>query len=375
MLENLYTTKMSANKKTLQNRFTKIRRKCGQISKIMAAVMSCAVAVTMLGATIVMAAVGSDGLEHFTKNEIYYRDGMQFTINVQNKYVPDWLKNNIAAEDGNIKCTLSRYEMREASSGIIRNVNTLGFVGGKGQQKLAWLDGYSIGSEIHKQLDSDKYTGLQFLGCKDYNPLSTSIGYNLYKKLGVEPTDYECTAAIYFTLNTDNSLKNVFIGFPMERTLNEDLTYTDTGESMDWPVAQNLEIIGNIEEYIDDESKMMRYNGYFASFETNYENLDVDGYNIKIISADENKITVNCSLTANNAECTDILVFDDKHNIVAQDLWVSKNHSAGELKNYDVFPIKGKSFEKGKKYSVQLSFHEHDFDNFLYRWQEYVTVQ
>jgi len=45
-------------------------------------------------------AVGSDGLEHWDKNEIYYKDGMQFTINVQNKYVPDWLKNNIAAEDG-----------------------------------------------------------------------------------------------------------------------------------------------------------------------------------------------------------------------------------------------------------------------------------
>ena len=49
MLEHLYTTKMSANKKTLQNRFTKIRRKSGRISKITAAVMSCAVAVTMLG--------------------------------------------------------------------------------------------------------------------------------------------------------------------------------------------------------------------------------------------------------------------------------------------------------------------------------------
>ena len=162
MLEHLHTTKMSANKKTLQNRFTKIRRKSGRISKITAAVMSCAVAVTMLGVTIVMAAVGSDGLEHWDKTEIYYMDGMQFTINVKKKYVPDWLKNNIAAEDGNIKCTLSRYEMREASSGIIRNVNTLGFVGGKGQQKLAWLDGYSIGSEIHKQLDSDKYTGYSF---------------------------------------------------------------------------------------------------------------------------------------------------------------------------------------------------------------------
>ena len=375
MFENLYTTKMSANKKTLQNRFTKIRRKSGRISKIMAAVMSCAVAVTMLGGAVVMAAVGSDGLEHFTKNEIYYRDGMQFTINVQNKYVPDWLKNNIAAEDGNIKCTLSRYEMREASSGIIRNVNTLGFVGGKGQQKLAWLEGYSIGSAAYKQLDSDKYTGLQFSGCKKYNPLSGSMGYNLYKKLGVEPTDYECTAAVFFTLNTDNSLKNVFIGFPMETTLNEDLTYSNTGESMDWPIAQNLEIIGNIEEYIDNESKLMRYNGYFASFETNYENLNVEGYNIKIINADENAITISCDLTAPNAECTDILVFDDKHNIVASDLWVSKKHSVSELKNYNILPIEGKSFEKGKKYNIQLSFHEHNFDNFLYRWQEYITIK
>ena len=56
MLENLYTTKMSANKKTLQNRFTKIRRGSGRISKIMAAVMSCAVAVAMLGGAVVMAA-------------------------------------------------------------------------------------------------------------------------------------------------------------------------------------------------------------------------------------------------------------------------------------------------------------------------------
>lgn len=56
MLENLYTTKMSANKKTLQNRFAKIRSKNGRISRVTAVVMSCMVAVTMLGATVVMAA-------------------------------------------------------------------------------------------------------------------------------------------------------------------------------------------------------------------------------------------------------------------------------------------------------------------------------
>ncbi len=71
MLENLYTTKMSANKRCLQNRFAKIRSKSGRISKIMAAVMSCAVAVTMLGATIVMAAVGNEQENFFINGKGY----------------------------------------------------------------------------------------------------------------------------------------------------------------------------------------------------------------------------------------------------------------------------------------------------------------
>ena len=78
MLENLYTTKMSANKKILQNRFTKIRRKSGRISKIMAGVMSCAIAVTMLGATIVMAAVTAtyENQNEQIKYEIYNGSNM-----------------------------------------------------------------------------------------------------------------------------------------------------------------------------------------------------------------------------------------------------------------------------------------------------------
>ncbi len=71
MLENLYTTKMSANKKTLQRRFAKIRSKSGRISKIMAAVMSCAIAVTMLGASIVMAAVGNEEKNFFINGKGY----------------------------------------------------------------------------------------------------------------------------------------------------------------------------------------------------------------------------------------------------------------------------------------------------------------
>ena len=72
MFENLYTTKMSANKKILQNRFTKIRSKSGRLSKMMALVMSVVIAATFACATAVMAAVGSDGLEYWDKNEIYF---------------------------------------------------------------------------------------------------------------------------------------------------------------------------------------------------------------------------------------------------------------------------------------------------------------
>ena len=70
---------MSANKKTLQNRFTKIRRGSGRISKIMAAVMSCVIAVTMLGGAVVMAAM--DGWE--LNNGIIIVNGEKQTIDIK----------------------------------------------------------------------------------------------------------------------------------------------------------------------------------------------------------------------------------------------------------------------------------------------------
>ena len=79
MLENLYTTKMSANKKTLQNRFAKIRSKSGRLSKMMAAVMSAVIAVTMLGGIVVMAAM--DGWE--LNNGIITVNGEKQTIDMK----------------------------------------------------------------------------------------------------------------------------------------------------------------------------------------------------------------------------------------------------------------------------------------------------
>lgn len=71
MFEQLYTTKMSANKRVLQGRFAKMRQKSGRLSKWMAVVMSVALLLTVSLATIVLANVDSDGTE----------SGITFTAN------------------------------------------------------------------------------------------------------------------------------------------------------------------------------------------------------------------------------------------------------------------------------------------------------
>ena len=55
MFENLYTTKMSMDKKNLQNRFSKIRSKNGRVSKLMALIIFAIILIVMACVTIVLA--------------------------------------------------------------------------------------------------------------------------------------------------------------------------------------------------------------------------------------------------------------------------------------------------------------------------------
>lgn len=73
MFERLYTTKMSADKKFIENRFTKIRSHNSRLSKVMTLFMTIAVIITMLCANVVMAMVGNEEAEQF-KIEIKHGD-------------------------------------------------------------------------------------------------------------------------------------------------------------------------------------------------------------------------------------------------------------------------------------------------------------
>jgi len=87
MLENIYTTKMSAESKVLQKRFSKIRSASGRASKVMASVMTVFMTVTFVCATIVMAALDN---EEAAEPIILYSNGE--SIELENK---PFIQNNM----------------------------------------------------------------------------------------------------------------------------------------------------------------------------------------------------------------------------------------------------------------------------------------
>ena len=92
MLENIYTTKMSAERKQLQSRFTKIRSRNGKLSKIAASIMAVVIAVTMLCATVVLAAVVNEEENFFVNGKGYAIDIVlienELATHTDNYFVP-----------------------------------------------------------------------------------------------------------------------------------------------------------------------------------------------------------------------------------------------------------------------------------------------
>ena len=80
MLENIYTTKMSSNKKQLMKRFSKICSVNGQLCKIISAVITLFIAATMIFAIVVLASFENKDFEL----EIEIRQG-DTVLNFENK--------------------------------------------------------------------------------------------------------------------------------------------------------------------------------------------------------------------------------------------------------------------------------------------------
>ena len=390
MLENLYTTKMSANKKTLQNRFTKIHRGSGRISKLMAAVVSIAIAVTMLGATIVMAAVGSDGLEHWDKNEIYYKDGVKFCVNALGKNVPAWVYEDIAGEDGKIDVTVNRYQCRDVK-GNVSNDHLIELSGEKGQIKLA-SNAWTMAYKRNYVYDTPDYL-------RKY-PYYSEIDFIEFNNEGYAPETMAITAltkkseskyrriAVYLAFDDNKKLQTVFVNLGIADK-------NDNPENMSFDGLQSDTGLSYIGNFLDDYTEAVWATGdtnnyYFTMYEDNYQNRKADGIDFSIKEATEEGIVIDSAVTSPQAEHILIYVYNkDNHNVAMVNeettqaaqftLTPAKMRgydfsSSGEKTNFIENDVPENRFVSGEKYRVCIVVLDKDY-NVIYRWQEYVTIQ
>ncbi len=92
MLENIYTTKMSASKRTLQTRFAKIRSGSGKLSKMMAAVTSAFLLSALIAATVTAAALSNGETNFYVNGKGYAIEPIlienQLATHTDNFYLP-----------------------------------------------------------------------------------------------------------------------------------------------------------------------------------------------------------------------------------------------------------------------------------------------
>ena len=385
MFENLYTTKMSANKKTLQNRFTKIRRGSGRISKIMAAVMSCAVAVTMLGATIVMAAVGSDGLEHWNKNEIYFLGSMNFTANTSGKNVPYWVNEDVTGKDGNISVTITNYQMRRKVSGYVSLYTIAELSGAKGKTKLISINGHNINRAAAYDSSGNLINGgvtssLNYPYASSYRLIEAAETGGLleYAKpfvengmLDRESGKRKCVG-VEFGIDEQKNIRAVRLKLCLT---NEDNPY-DIQRNDDFDAIDASTDSLNIIETIGDKAEDFFNCGnsmYFTDFERDYKNIENSAVKISVEKAVPEEIIIDTDINLENVGSVEIRVLNKENNSVAAQGGTMTTSRHTITKKYTPDDEKP-TFNPGEKYRVCVGVIDKN-NNLIYRWQEYVTIK
>lgn len=385
MLENLYTTKMSANKKTLQNRFTKIRRKSGRISKIMAAVMSCVIAVTMLGGAVVMAAVGSDGLEHWNKNEIYFLGSMNFTANTSGKNVPYWVNEDVTGKDGNISVTIRNYQMRRKTRGYVSLCTIAELSGSNGTTKLFSVSGGRINTAAAFDNNGNLIRGgatssfnYPYVSSYRFIEAAESGGLLEYAKPFVENGMLDSESGKRKCVRVEFAIddKKNICGIRLAPCLTDETNPYDLQKNDDFDTIDASEDSLNIVGTIGDKAEDFFNCGwcmYFTDFERDYKNIENRAVNISVEKAVPEEIIIDTDISLENAEYINVTILDNKNNAVTVQEEPASLKSHTIIKQYKMFDGKT-TFNSNEKYRICIGVLDKN-NNLLCRWQEYVTIQ
>ena len=350
----------------------------------MAAVMSCAVAAAMLGATIVMAAVGSDGLEHFTKNEIYFLGSMSFTANTVGKNVPDWV-NDVAEDDGNISVTIRNYQMRHMIEGYISLFTTIELSGANGTTRLVSVSGGKINTAAAVDSNGTVIRGgatssfnYPYVSAYRFIEAAESGGLLEYAKplvengmLDSESGKRKCVR-VEFGIDDEKNIRGIRLKFCLTDEINPyDISKNDHFDVID-ASTDSLHMIGTVSDKAEDFFNC-GWCMYFTDFERDYKNIENSAVKICVEKAAPKEIIIDTDINLENAEHINVTVLDNQNNAVAtqEEPAVLNRHTI--TRKYMLADEKT-TFNVNEKYRVCIGILDKD-NNLIYRWQEYVTIQ
>ena len=387
MFKNFYTTGMSENAKQLERRFLKLRHHAVHPWKT--ALTTLMLLLVTAGATASIAAVGGDGLEYWNEDEIYFRDGVSFTVNVAGKTLPTYVSETIAGEDGNINVLLQRVETRDVK-GRVNKEHILELSGSRGTVKMA-ANGHSGLSSNESDGENDVP---QYEDAYRYSSSITFIEWNNPGYSGAlqrpimtlvdPPSDDMKYIYVHFGIDSQLRIQNAFITFSLANEYDNPI-----GVSFDTAVAEagSLSFIGDFATDYPSECVGDTNNFYFTFFEKDYTPSPAAGIDIAIEDARTNAIVLNTDITNSRASYIEIDVYDSAgrsagaydgqvidsriavipHTMhgITLDMGTGDTGFYGEQPTY---------YTAGERYRVCVALLDPEH-SVIYRWQEYVTVR
>ncbi len=388
MFKNFYTTAMSSSGKQLERRFLRLRQNSAHQWRMAAALTVLIVFFTASGSIAVIASVGGDGLEYRSKDEIYFRDGVNFTVNVAGKNLPSYVSENIAGNDGNINILLQRVEVRNVN-GHVSKEHIIELSGSRGVVKMAANGNSGLHSNennaediIPQYEDAYRYSSsVRFIEWN--NPGYADARQRAVMSLVDPPSSDMKLVYVSFGIDNNMRIQNAFIDFFLaDGNDNTSVRNFDT-------VAADIDSLNFIGDFAIDyptECANDKNNFYFTFFEDDYIPSPADGIDISIETAQADGIVLNTNITNSHAAYINVNVYDSNGVIVGSydGRQISSHITATPFSESFSYLVWGQisqlaveeppfHFTSGEKYRVCVVLFD-DKNTVIYRWQEYVTI-
>ena len=360
MFKIFYTTHMSVSARQLQARFIKMRTKRGRSSRTLAAVVTAALVFVMATATVVMAAVGSDGLEYWTHNEAYLIAGISGKTTTDLSTAPDWVKE--ISTDGVITVTVNRINIRN-TYGYVEHTLSAQAAGNRGSRDFLLTGGRSLFTATEENsgfLPGDPYQNPD-IPCMIVDFDYTGDGD---RKAVDENHIYVC-----FAVGSSKIMS--FIGDYEQEFPDVPHSYIDPAT-----VSYN----GDFNEVERQYDGWSGFQGKFTYYDKDFHNTAAEGISFEITGADVNGVRAKVNI--DNPKAKSWLMTARPARLVLKESSTGLSYKTSELNHTEVAlaeqPFSPFVFKKGETYVVDFVVFGESGDGgmpVIYRRREYVTIK